>query len=98
MRLRYQVLCLDPNPMLYHAEVVRRDGIVVGDVRVGSYGHTLGGAVGLCMVNAPGGEHPVVNKDFLETGKWEVEIAGQLYPVKCSLNPLYDPKNLKIKA
>ena len=84
--------------MFYHAEVVRRNGIVVGDVRVGSYGHTLGGAVGLCMVTAPGGEYPVVNKAFLESGTWEVEVAGKLYPVKCSLNPLYDPKNLKIKA
>jgi glycine cleavage system aminomethyltransferase T len=94
-----QVLCLDPAPMMFHAEVVRRDGVVVGDVRVGSYGHTLGGAVGLCMVSVPaGGPHAVVNKDFLESGTWEVEIAGKLYPVKASLNPMYDPKNLKIKA
>ena len=93
-----QVLCLDPNVMLYHAEVLRRDNVVVGDVRIASYGHTLGGAVGLSMLTAPGGAHKVVNKDFLETGKWEVEVAGKLYPVKVSLNPMYDPKNLKIKA
>jgi len=93
-----QVLCLDPSVMLYHAEVLRRDNVVVGDVRIASYGHTLGGAVGLSMLTAPGGAHKVVNKDFLETGKWEVEVAGKLYPVKVSLNPLYDPKNLKIKA
>jgi glycine cleavage system aminomethyltransferase T len=51
------------------------------------------------MVSVPaGGPHAVVNKDFLESGTWEVEIAGKLYPVKASLNPMYDPKNLKIKA
>ncbi len=33
--------------MMYHAEVVLRDGVIVGDVRAASFGHTLGGSVGL---------------------------------------------------
>lgn len=41
--------------MLYHGEVVYRNGEVVGDVRAGSYGHTLGGAVGLAMVASTDG-------------------------------------------
>ena len=36
---------------MFHGEVVLRDGEVVGDVRAASYGHTLGGAVGLAMVS-----------------------------------------------
>ena len=47
-----QVLVKDPEPMLFHAEVVLRDGKPVGYVRAGSYGHTLGGAVGLAMIEA----------------------------------------------
>ncbi len=47
-----QVQVLDPAPMLFHAEVVWRNGIAVGYVRAASYGHTLGGAVGLAMVDA----------------------------------------------
>ena len=47
-----QVLVKDPEPMLFHAEVVHRDGKPVGYVRAGSYGHTLGGAVGLAMIEA----------------------------------------------
>lgn len=35
---------------MFHAEVVYRNGKRVGDIRVASYGHTLGGAVGLSMV------------------------------------------------
>jgi 4-methylaminobutanoate oxidase (formaldehyde-forming) len=42
-----QMLVKDPEPMLFHAEIVLRDGKPVGYVRAGSYGHTLGGAVGL---------------------------------------------------
>ena len=47
-----QVLVKDPEPLLFHAEVVLRDGKPVGYVRAGSYGHTLGGAVGLAMIEA----------------------------------------------
>ena len=50
--------------MLFHAEVVRRNGKPVGYVRAGSYGHTLGGAVGLVMIEA--GEP--VNAGYLERG------------------------------
>jgi 4-methylaminobutanoate oxidase (formaldehyde-forming) len=89
-----QVKVLDPEPMLWHAEVIRRNGKAVGYVRAGSYGHTLGGAVGLFMIEA--GEP--VNADYLAQGKWEIEIAGSTYPAEVSLKPMYDPDNKKIKA
>ena len=40
-----QVLLRDPEPLLFHAEPVLRDGRPVGYVRAASYGFTLGGAV-----------------------------------------------------
>lgn len=92
-----QILVLDPEPLLYHAEVVYRNGTIVGHVASASYGHTLGGAVGLAMVSAKGSPEGVVNKDFLEKGVWEIEISGKKYPCKASLRPLYDPDNKKIK-
>ncbi len=49
-----QVRLLDPEPLMHHAEVVHRDGVAVGYVRAASYGHTLGGAVGLAMLDAGG--------------------------------------------
>ena len=55
--------CSDPEPLLYHAEVLHRDGEAVGYVRAASYGWTLGGAVGLAMVS--GGGEPVT-PDWLE--------------------------------
>ena len=41
-----QVLLTDPEPLMFHAELVRRDGAAVGYIRAASYGWTLGGAVG----------------------------------------------------
>lgn len=88
-----QVLVLDPEPLLFHAEIVYRNGKPVGYVRAGSYGHTLGGAVGLCMIEA--GEP--IQAAYIDGGTWEVEIAGKRYPARVSLKPLYDPEMAKIK-
>jgi len=89
-----QILVKDPEPMMYHAEVVRRDGVAVGYIRAASYGFTLGGAVGLAMVDA--GDRPADAK-WIESGTWDVEIAGQRYPALASIRPLYDPQMLRIK-
>jgi 4-methylaminobutanoate oxidase (formaldehyde-forming) len=89
-----QVLVRDPGPLLFHAEVVHRNGRPVGYVRAGSYGHTLGGAVGLAMVEA---SQPV-DTTWLAEGRWEVDIAGRLYPAAVSLKPLYDPQMQRIKG
>ena len=88
-----QILLKDPEPQMFNAEVVLRDGIPVGDVRAGSYGHTLGGSVGLAMVKGD-----PVDAAYLEDGKWEVDIAGEIYPAEVSLKPMYDPGMVKIKA
>ena len=63
-------------------------------MRAASYGHTLGGAVGLAMVEAPG----PVDQSWLDSGEWTVDVAGTRYPARVSLRPLYDPTNARIKA
>jgi 4-methylaminobutanoate oxidase (formaldehyde-forming) len=83
-----QVLVKDPEPLMYHAEVVLRDGVPVGYVRAASYGHTLGGAVGLVMVEPK----VVVDEAYLNSGRWEVDIAGKLYPGVVSARAFYDRK------
>jgi 4-methylaminobutanoate oxidase (formaldehyde-forming) len=73
---------------------VRRNGAPCGYIRAASYGHTLGGAVGLAMIAA---DAPIDAK-WIEAGTWEVEIAGKLHPAIASLKPLFDPENKKIKV
>ncbi len=89
-----QVLLTDPEPLMYHAEVVYRDGIDMGYVRAASYGFTLGGAVGLAMVEA---DRPL-DRDWIESGSWEVDVAGTRHPARVSLAPLYDPKMARIRS
>jgi glycine cleavage system aminomethyltransferase T len=88
-----QILVKDPEAMLFHAELVKRDGKPVSYIRAASYGHTLCGAVGLAMVEA---SEPIDQK-WIDAGTWEVEIANQSYPAVASLRPLFDPENKKVK-
>ncbi len=85
-----QILVKDPEPLLYHAEVVYRNDRAVGYVRAASYGFTLGGAVGLALIEA--GEP--INKAYMTEGTWEIDIAGRRYPLEVGLpmRPMYDPK------
>jgi 4-methylaminobutanoate oxidase (formaldehyde-forming) len=89
-----QVLVKDSQAMLFHAEVVKRDGKSIGYVRAGSYGFTLGGAIGLFMIEA---DQPIDN-DYIRDGHWEIEIAGKTYPAEVSLKPMYDPSMKKVRA
>jgi 4-methylaminobutanoate oxidase (formaldehyde-forming) len=89
-----QVLVKDPEALLYHAEIIIRNGKEVGYVRSGSYCFTLGGAVGLFMIEAD----EAVDEAYVAGGKWEINIAGKIYPAAVSLKPLYDPEMKKIKS
>jgi 4-methylaminobutanoate oxidase (formaldehyde-forming) len=90
-----QLLLEDPEPLLFHAEVVWRDGNRMGYVRAASYGHTLGGAVGLAFIeraDAP------IDQAWLDAGRWEVEVAGRRVKARCSLKPMYDPAMERIRG
>jgi 4-methylaminobutanoate oxidase (formaldehyde-forming) len=89
-----QVLLQDPEPLLFHGEIVRRRGRPVGYLRAASYGFTLGGAVGLAMVEA---EQPI-DQAWLDGAAWDVDIAGRAYPARVSLRPLYDPEMKRIRS
>jgi 4-methylaminobutanoate oxidase (formaldehyde-forming) len=89
-----QVLVVDPSALMFHAEIVYRNGQPVGYVRAASYGHTLGGAVGLAMIDA---DAPI-DAAYIAEGRWDVDVAGARYAAVASLRPLYDPEMKKIRA
>ena len=82
------------EPLLYHNEPIWQDHAIVGFIRSAMYAHSLGAAVGLGYVTAPGGA--VI--DDVGPDDYEIEVAGVRYPATASLRPLYDPKNERIKC
>ena len=89
-----QVLLEDPEPLLYHNEPLFRDGRWFGHVRIGAYGHTLGGAVGLAAVEDEAG----LPADAIDGQPFEVEVNGVRYPARASVRPMYDPDRRRILA
>ncbi len=84
----------DPEPMLHRNEPIWRGDALVGCIRSGMFGHTLGAAVGLGYVTAPDGG-PL---ERIGAEDYEIEIAGRRHRAHASLRPLYDPDNLRIKS
>jgi 4-methylaminobutanoate oxidase (formaldehyde-forming) len=39
-----------------------------------------------------------VSKDWLDSGRWEIEIACVRYPAQVQLEPWYDPRNERIRS
>jgi len=73
----------NPEPLLYHNEPILRNGKVVGYLRSGNYGHTLGAAIGMGYVPVKKGE-PL--NDML-ADRYQINVANQLFDAEVSLKP-----------
>ncbi|HVG47887.1 MAG TPA: glycine cleavage T C-terminal barrel domain-containing protein, partial [Rubellimicrobium sp.] len=82
------------TPMLHHNEPILRDGLIVGSVTSGAWGHRIGASLGMGYVAAPEG----INDSWLSSGTWEVEVAWRRVPVRVQRQPWYDPKGLRLKG
>jgi len=83
----------DPEPLLYGSEPVHKDGVRVGHLQVGGFGHTLGTSVGLATVDHAEG----VTADWLSSGGFEVIVKGQAYPATLQFPPFYDPERKRVR-
>jgi 4-methylaminobutanoate oxidase (formaldehyde-forming) len=89
-----QFLLQDPEVILYSHEPILRDGKIVGHLTSGNYGHTLGGSVGLGYIEV----EDAVTKDYLESGKIEIDVGGERVPAQASLSALYDPRAERMRG
>ncbi|MEO8329840.1 MAG: aminomethyltransferase family protein, partial [Candidatus Nanopelagicales bacterium] len=80
-------LLSDPAYDLHGAEPIVWNGELVGYMRVGAFGYTLGAATGLGMVEKSGG----ITADMVASGGFEIDIAGTRVPATASLRPFFDP-------
>lgn len=81
-------------PLMYHNEPILRDGVIVGSVTSGAWGHRIGASLGMGYVTCDGG----VTDAWLAAGQMEVEIAWKRYPVEAQLRPWFDPKGERLKG
>ncbi|MFT5447837.1 MAG: glycine cleavage system aminomethyltransferase T/glycine [Gammaproteobacteria bacterium] len=89
-----QFLLRDVDSLLYLHEPILRDGVVVGHLTSGAYGHTLGGSVGLGYVKDEQG----VSRQYIDSGDFEIDVAGERIPATASLRALYDRAGERVRG
>jgi 4-methylaminobutanoate oxidase (formaldehyde-forming) len=85
---------VDPTVVLLGRETIYRDDERVGWLTSAGFGYTIDRSIGYGYVRNPDG----VTADWVLTGSYELEVAGQRVAADVSLKPLYDPTNARVKA
>ncbi len=84
----------DPAVQLLGRETLYRNGERVGWLSSGGYGHTLRQAIGYGYVRRAAG----VDRDYLLSGTYELEVATERISCQLHLEPLYDPTMARVRA
>ena len=80
--------------ILLGRETIYRNGERVGWLASGGYGHTVRKAIGYGYVRRAEG----VDADFVMSGDYTLEVAGERVPAEPFLKPLYDPEGRRVRA
>jgi len=97
LRRRMVVLTADgaADRMLWGGEAILRDGKPVGFVSSAAFGHTFGCPVAMGYINHPDG---VADTAYLTSGRYEIDVAGELLPATVHLKAPYDPRSERVKS
>ena len=83
----------DPEVVLLGRETIYRNGAPVGWLGSGGYGYTVGRGIGYGYVR----HATAVDRDWLTSGRYELEVATVRVPATLHLEPLYDPTASRIR-
>jgi glycine cleavage system aminomethyltransferase T len=89
-----QFLLQDSEPLLYGNELIYLNRKEVGHLQIAAYGHTLGGAIGIGFVEL---DEPLTTS-IVNSGFWEIDVAGERVKTTASLTPLFDPTMERTKC
>ncbi|TDJ21252.1 MAG: FAD-dependent oxidoreductase [Gammaproteobacteria bacterium] len=84
----------DAGVVLLGRETIYRNGERVGWLTSGGYGYTIDRSIGYGYVRNQAG----VDRDYLRSGDYQLEVASRRVPASIHLRPLYDPGNERIRA
>ncbi len=81
--------------LMFHEEPIYRNGMIVGSVTSGTWGHRIGKSIGMGYITNVDGP---AKKAWIDEGEYEIDIAWSKHKAKVQLAPWYDPKGEKIKC
>ena len=50
-------------------------------------------SIGMCYLKHPDG----IDNAWIMAGKYEINVAGKMFPIKIHLEPIYDPKSQRVR-
>jgi 4-methylaminobutanoate oxidase (formaldehyde-forming) len=83
----------DPQPLIYHDEPIYRNGELISENTHGAYSHLLECSIGMCYLKKPEG----IQDEWIRSGKYEINVAGKMFPIQIHLEPLYDPQSKRVR-
>ncbi|WP_342620100.1 FAD-dependent oxidoreductase [Rhodoferax sp. GW822-FHT02A01] len=84
----------DTTPLLYHNEPILRDGVIVGRITSGMFGHAIGKSLGMGYVEFGDATQAAAPLQ----GRYEIEVAGERFAAEATLTAFYDPKGARIRG
>ncbi len=82
------------DTILSGRETIYRNGERCGWLSSGGFGHTLGRSIGMGYVRAS----EAIDKNYVLSGTYELEVATERVPAEVTLSPLYDPEMNRIRG
>ena len=84
----------DSQVVLLGRETIYRDGERVGWLSSAGWGYTVQKNIGYGYVRHPEG----VNGEWLESGSYELEVAGERVATTLQIKPPYDPASTRVRS
>jgi 4-methylaminobutanoate oxidase (formaldehyde-forming) len=84
----------DSGIVLLGRETIYRDGERVGWLTSGGYGYTVDKSIGYGYVRSEDG----VDREYLSSGDYQLEVASRRVPATIHFRSLYDPRNERIRS
>jgi 4-methylaminobutanoate oxidase (formaldehyde-forming) len=84
-----------PQTNLWGNELILRDNVPVGFVTSAAFGHTVGRPVALGLITNAAG---AADRIWVETGRYEIDLAGERFAAAVSLRAPYDPDGQRARA
>ena len=90
----------DPERLVYHDEPIRRNGEVVGRSTSGMWSYTEDCCLVMGYLTPVDGDPDGaggVTKQWLDSGEFTIEVAGEIIAATPSIRSFYDPKNERVR-
>ncbi len=83
----------DPERLLYHDEPIYRDGRMVGRTTSGMWSYTQDRCLAMGYVSDDDG----VDREWIDAGSFEIEVAAVRVPATASIRSFYDPRSERVR-